>query len=295
MRLFFLVLVPALCPVLGGALSLACAHEAAEDRQLLSMQEEVNHIAAQEDREYPPVKSEAAQAEAKLPPARSDSAPVPGPGVMQLGEDGTEQGQVSGETASVLNGDDPKDTTPRPSIRVVGSRATRKGMRGPEQVEETIPDEAPNGGTAGPPVRVGAPPPSAIDPDARRAYDAALALVNGQKYDKALDALAAFLIKWPDHPFADNAMYWRGECYYAKGEFARAAEQFEGTMARFPLGNKVPDSLLKLGMCQLKLGNTAKAKTYFDKLQHDFPTSEAARRIPSDRDSPRSAGPTESK
>ena len=138
------------------------------------------------------------------------------------------------------------------------------------------------------------PQPSAFDAEARRAYDSALGLVNAHQFDRALDALAAFLVKWPDHPNADNAMYWRGECYFAKGEYAHAAEEFEGTIARFPFGNKVPDALLKLGLCHQKLGNAPKAKAYFDRLQRDFPRSEAARRVPgAEASSPHSAGPQE--
>ena len=108
---------------------------------------------------------------------------------------------------------------------------------------------------------------------------------------QALEAFAAFLVKWPDHPNADNAMYWRGESYYAKGEYARAAEEFEGATLRFPLGNKVPDCLLKLGLCQRKLGNEEKAKAYFERLAREFPRSEAARRLPPDKT--RLAGPQE--
>jgi tol-pal system protein YbgF len=104
--------------------------------------------------------------------------------------------------------------------------------------------------------------------------------VNAHQYDRALDALAAFLVRWPDHPYADNAMYWRGECYFAKGDYRRAADQFEGSVARFPAGAKAPDALLKLGMSEQKLGDPARAKESFDRLTQLFPQSEAARRIP---------------
>jgi tol-pal system protein YbgF len=171
-----------------------------------------------------------------------------------------------------------------------------------DRIDETLPDEPANGGASGPPIRPNAPPSSALNPEAGRAYDAALGLVNSHQYDRALDAFAAFLVRFPDHPNADNAMYWRGESYYAKGEYARAAEELEGAILRFPLGNKVPDCLLKLGICQQKLGSQEKARSYFDRLTHDFPRSEAARRIPTrgpgvssgDDVKPRSAGPEES-
>jgi tol-pal system protein YbgF len=173
----------------------------------------------------------------------------------------------------------------------------RPGRTRDDHIEETLPDEPPDGARVGPPIQVSAPTPSALDPNAKAAYDSALALVNARDYDHALDAFAAFLVKWPDHPNADNAMYWRGECYYAKGELARAAEEFDGAIKRFPMGNKVPDCLLKLGLCEQKLGNKAKALAYFDRLAREYPTSDARKRIPSDRTAGAArggAGPEES-
>jgi len=123
--------------------------------------------------------------------------------------------------------------------------------------------------------------PSALDPEAKKAYDAALALVNNKQYALGLDAFAGFMLRYPDHPYVANAMYWRGECYFAQGEYMRAAEQFDGVVARFPLGGKTPDALLKLGICQQKLQNPQKAQTYFEKLTREWPRSDAARRIPS--------------
>jgi TolA-binding protein len=86
-------------------------------------------------------------------------------------------------------------------------------------------------------------------------------------------------------------MYWRGECYFAKGDYTHAAEQFEGVLRRFPAGDKAPDALLRLGMAHDKLGHAAKAKECFDRLAQQFPDSEAARRIPAARAAATSAGP----
>jgi tol-pal system protein YbgF len=267
--------VLAFAAVLAWAPLAGCAHETVEERMLADLSRGVDKEQASIDRETPRIDENVTLA--KQPPARSDSAPRPHRAVT-LG-DGSEGSDETGE-GGALNGSDTSDTTPRPVIRVVGLRPARRGVQGVDQIDETLPEEANNGGTMGPPIRANAPPPAALDAEARRSYDAALSLVNGHQYDQALSAFAAFLVRWPDHPNADNAMYWRGECYYAKGEFARAAEEFEGALLRFPLGNKVPDCLLKLGLCQQKLGNPTKAKTYFDRLAHDFPRSEPARRIP---------------
>ncbi len=111
-----------------------------------------------------------------------------------------------------------------------------------------------------------------------------------KKYDEGLAALAAFLVKWPDHPNAGNATYWRGECFYAKGDYARAAEQFEGTIARFPFHNKVPDALLKLGATYEKLGDAGRSTAALARLKRDYPRSEAAKRLAGDPKSPDKQG-----
>jgi len=119
-----------------------------------------------------------------------------------------------------------------------------------------------------------------LSPEAKRDYDAALSQVRAKQYDKALEAFTAFLVRYPDHVYADNAMYWRGECFYGKGEFAKAAEQFEGLLARFPYGNKAPDALLKVGLCQERLGSREQAQKTFAELRDRYPKSEAVRQIP---------------
>ena len=124
-----------------------------------------------------------------------------------------------------------------------------------------------------------APAPSTSG-EAKTEYDHAIVLLNAGDYDHALAALSAFLARWPDDPHAETAVYWKGECYFAKGEIVAAADEFQAALARFPDGTRAPDSLLRLGICADKLGNSEKSKAYYDRLAHDFPKSDAARRIP---------------
>jgi tol-pal system protein YbgF len=167
---------------------------------------------------------------------------------------------------------DPEDSAPRPVIRVIGSPGTKR-RREADAIDVADPEGLPM------PIQSNEGRPSALDPNARKAYDDALALVYAKKYDAALDAFASFLMRWPDHPNADNAHYWRGECYVAKGELARAEEQFAGVVRQFPMGNKVPDSLLKLSIVQEKLGKTAEANQHRQHLLRDYPKSDAAKRV----------------
>ena len=265
--------------IVGLIVGLSGCARTAEERQLDEMRDEIDRIQAARDRAdeevlHPEVAEEttARASPVPLPPPRtfaSASGPLPPPMIASVGRGGESEGYDDGVP-------DPDDATPRPTIRVYG--AARSGGRylfraADPTSSATFADGDDGSGSVSPRA-------SALDPDAKRAYAAAFALVSARKCDKALDALAAFLLKWPDHPYADNAMYWRGECYFARGDYSRASEQFEGVVTRFPVGNKVPDALLKLGICDQKLGDPAKAKAWFDRLLQQAPQSDAAARIP---------------
>ncbi|HEY3822264.1 MAG TPA: tol-pal system protein YbgF [Polyangiaceae bacterium] len=245
---------------LAVSLGLGCAHNG-EEKQLDEMLATIDEV--QHDRdvaEQDMMASSIADTHgASGVPARQPAPALPPPESIGIG-DGPAEG---------LDSPDTEDPSPRPTIRIFGSAHTGRNAWREDQVEQS-------GGGADD----GQPHASALDPEAKPAYESALALVNARQYDRALEALAAFLVKYPDHPYADNAMYWRGECYFAKGDYLHASEQFEGTVTRFPAGNKAPDALLKLGMSHQKLGNPAKAKECFDRLAHAYPQSEAARHIP---------------
>jgi tol-pal system protein YbgF len=251
--------VCALLVTIGAGLSVGCAHgETAQDRQLAEMRETMSRMQLERDRVDHRLEAlELAVAEEKSPSEPTKAGPAsPPPRVVQLGADS------SGES------EDPNDVSQRPEIKVAGA----------------------GGGVADRRART-----ATLDPDAKKTYDQGLAQVQGKQYDKGLDSLAAFLVKWPDHPLAENAMYWRGEAYFAKGDYTKALESFDGVLSRFGAGNKAPDTLLKLGMCQDKLGSPAKAQEYWDRLKRDYPRSDAAKRIPAPAREDRSKGPKESR
>lgn len=159
----------------------------------------------------------------------------------------------------------PDDDEPRPYLKIGPSGS----------IEQTIPDEPTKPGKKS----IASKTP-VFEPQAAKEYDAAYALVKAKKPKQALDAFGAFIVRYPDHPYAANALYWRGECYFALGEYASAVTQFDALAARFPGSNKLADGLLKLGLAHKKLGNDSKARVAFDRLKKDFPTSEAAKKVP---------------
>ena len=118
-----------------------------------------------------------------------------------------------------------------------------------------------------------------LDRGASDAYDDALSLVRADRCHDAIDAFASFVARWPDHPHADNAMYWRGECLLRIGETRRGIEELTALVDRFPTGNKAPDALLKLSLTWRRLGDEARAQQAAQRLLQDFPVSDAARRV----------------
>jgi tol-pal system protein YbgF len=244
-----------------GALP-ACDHDT-EERHLSEMADEIDHLQVDRDEATrAALGTEVADTHFSAVPQRAPAPSSAPPAVLRVGDDG-----------APLDSPDTEDPSPRPTIRMQGS--PRRGEAASSLVDDgTVPATDPAGSAPSP------GPSSALDPQAKRDYEAALSLVHGRQYDRALEALAAFLVKYPDHPYADNALFWRGECYFARGDWLHAAEQYEGVFTRFPAGNKAPDALLKLGMAQQKLGNPVKAREYYDRLAQSYPQSDAAHRIP---------------
>ena len=76
------------------------------------------------------------------------------------------------------------------------------------------------------PIIVAAPSPThaapSVEGPVELSYREALAHVSAYRFGDALASLSAFVLAHPDHPYADNAMYWRGEVLYAEREYAAA-------------------------------------------------------------------------
>jgi len=148
--------------------------------------------------------------------------------------------------------DDPDADTPRPVVRAVGSGGS-------------IVDRGARGKSGG----------------AQDDLDKALDLYKAKSWDKALEMLSGFLVKNPDHPSADVATFYRGECFLAKGEARRALEQFEAVTANYPQGSRSPDAMLRAAQAHVKLGDRASADQMKKKLLSTYPGSDAAKKLTS--------------
>jgi tol-pal system protein YbgF len=239
--------------------------ETAERRQLESLEKGIEQDRFAVDKASPRVNENDDVAEA------GSAHLVSAPGSFQRPA-GTDEGiavpdDLAHGAANVVPAEDPADTTPRTMIRIWGSGKGRANV----EVSETAPRSAAKNVAAASQVS---------DAAAMHAYEAALGLLNAHSYEEAAGALGTFLLKWPTDPNAGNAIYWQAECYYSIGEYSLASEQLEQALESYPTSTRVPDCLLKLGLCQQKLGDFVKAKGYFQRLETEYPRSEAAHRIP---------------
>ncbi len=89
--------------------------------------------------------------------------------------------------------------------------------------------------------------------------DRADAMFAAKKYDAALVAYAGFVVRFPEDPRASAATIRRGECYFHKGNHARAVEQLEAGLAASPPPERAESALSMLIKAYEALGDTAGA------------------------------------
>ena len=174
------------------------------------------------------------------------------------------------------------DGPPRPLLRLYG-RPPEKSPAPSLALPPGISDRLPVA-----PLPERSPAASSLSPAAGQAlrsgeaaiineYREALSLLRSGRFDQALQAFSAFVTSYPEHAYADNALYWRAEALYAKKQYGDALRQFQEVTERYPASRKLPDSLLKIGLCHRRLGDADKARVYFRRVVRQYPDSTAAR------------------
>lgn len=107
-------------------------------------------------------------------------------------------------------------------------------------------------------------------------YRKARADYTAGKLKDAIKAFAAFVKDHGAHQYADNALYWLGECYYDTRDYRKASATFHKVVQQYPKGNKVPDAMLKLAYCYTKLSEKRNACSVLRSIKESYPRSGAA-------------------
>lgn len=120
---------------------------------------------------------------------------------------------------------------------------------------------------------------AAVTPEAqeKNTYEAAYSLISTHAYSDASEALSAYLsIYGKDGRYAANANYWLCELDANQQKYPQAVTCFETLITQYPQSSKIPDALLKLGIVNKRMGDDAKAQTWFKRVVQEYPQSTAA-------------------
>jgi tol-pal system protein YbgF len=108
-------------------------------------------------------------------------------------------------------------------------------------------------------------------------YNLGRSKLDGGQPARARDLFTEFLQKFPKDELASNAQYWLGETYYAERKWNEAIGEFQKVLKEYKNSDKVPDSLLKIGMSFQAQNDCKSALLFFDELQQSHRTSPAAK------------------
>ena len=115
------------------------------------------------------------------------------------------------------------------------------------------------------------------EPEERKAYEEAVALMRGGDFDRAAPALAAFLRRYPGSGYADSARYWLGNAQYATRGYKEAIVNFRIMLTATPDHVRAPEAMLSIANCQIELKDVAGARKTLDELARSYPQSDAAK------------------
>ena len=107
-------------------------------------------------------------------------------------------------------------------------------------------------------------------------YEYAVGQVKGGNPKKGRDTLSAFAAKYPDHKLVPNALYWKGEAFYAEKDYENAILSFQDVVDKYPGEEKASDAMYKQGLSFLSLKDNKNARVLLELVQTKYPKSKAA-------------------
>ncbi len=114
------------------------------------------------------------------------------------------------------------------------------------------------------------------DPEEKRQYDEAIALLRSGDFDKANQAFIAFQARWPASGYGAPARYWQGNALYGKRDYKEAIAAFRAFLAKAPEGDRAAEAMLAIANSQAEMKDKAGARKTLDELIKGYPKSEAA-------------------
>lgn len=118
---------------------------------------------------------------------------------------------------------------------------------------------------------------SATTTPAADLYRTGVEQLRSQATDAAVLTFYDLIATYPESPLRESAQYLVADVFFGQKDWRGALAEFEALVAAVPRGEKVPDALLKVGLCQKNLGDVARARRTWERVVREHPTSTAAR------------------
>ncbi len=115
-----------------------------------------------------------------------------------------------------------------------------------------------------------------VDPEEKRAFDEAVAVIRGGDFDRAVAAFALFQRRYPGSPYIDQARYWHANALYGRRDYKEAVNAYRAFVAGAPMHPRAPEALLALANSQAEMKDPRGARRTLEELMKTYPESEAA-------------------
>jgi len=128
----------------------------------------------------------------------------------------------------------------------------------------TVTESAPQ-----PPVSGGEP----VKESPQDVYQGAYAEYIQGRYENAIAEYKRFMTLFPDHPLAENCLYWTGESYYGLKRYDEAKKSLLLAMERYPRGAKFLSAKLKYALACYNLGEKTECRKILGEIVSAAPAS----------------------
>jgi len=118
---------------------------------------------------------------------------------------------------------------------------------------------------------------SATTTPANELYRRGVEQLRAKANDAAILTFYDLIATYPESPLRESAQFLVGDIYFQQKDWRGALAEFEALVVAVPRGEKVPDALLKIGLCQKGLGDSARARGTWERVVREHPQSVAAR------------------
>ncbi|MBL8347646.1 MAG: tol-pal system protein YbgF [Rubrivivax sp.] len=115
-----------------------------------------------------------------------------------------------------------------------------------------------------------------VDPEERKTFDDAMAVMRGGDFERAAASLSNFQRRYAGSPYTNQARFWLGNALYGKRDYKGAIDAFRAFVTGAPDHPRAPEALLALANSQAEMRDNRGARLTLQDLIKTYPASEAA-------------------